>query len=121
MKTTWVDVELLRYPFFRSLSIESAWKLVQEFADDVTNSISVAPIKRRFNRPMPSRFSFTRSVSREVYEQQLKSPNLTDGCTPIYVLETNELLDELAKETRRKERARKANIELNSLTDDVSN
>lgn len=79
------------------------------------------PAKKRFSRPMPSRFSFTRSVSREIYEQQMHNSNLTDGCTPICVLDTNNILDELNKATRNNERTRNTDIDLGNLTDDVSN
>lgn len=50
---------------------------------------------------MSARFSFTRSVSREMYEQQLNSSMLTDGCTPICILDTNEILAGLQKATKR--------------------
>lgn len=103
---------------------------MQKFAEHVLESMSTIaddrieshqPAKKRFSRPMPSRFSFTRSVSREIYEQQLNHSNLTDGCTPICVLDTNDILEELDKATRNNERARVTKIDLDSLTDDVSN
>lgn len=103
---------------------------MQEFAEHVLESMSTIaddrieshqPAKKRFSRPMPSRFSFTRSVSREIYEQQLSHSNLTDGCTPICVLDSSDILEELDKATRNNERARGTEIDLDSLTDDVSN
>lgn len=65
----------------------------------------------------PAAFSFFRSVSKEVYERQcsqyvkcplsrgrfltkalfLCSPNLMDGCTPILVMDTNDVVDSLRK------------------------
>lgn len=112
------------------VSTVSAWEQVQEFAEHVLESMSTIaderieshqPAKKRFSRPMPSRFSFTRSVSREIYEQQLNNSSLTDGCTPICVLDTNDLLDDLHKATRINERTRNTDIDLDSLTDEVSN
>lgn len=116
--------------FSNLLLLVSAWKQVQEFAEHVLESLSTItdecieshqPAKKRFSRPMPSRFSFTRSVSREIYEQQLNNSNLTDGCTPICVLDTNDILDELDKATRQNEIARNTDYDLDCLTDDVSN
>lgn len=106
----------------------SAWTQVQQFAADIlTSMINIAdieihqPAKKRFSRPMPSRFSFTRSVSREIYEQQLNHSNLTDGCTPICVLDMNDILEELDKASRHNQSTRISHIDLDSLNDDVSN
>lgn len=51
--------------------------------------------KQTLTRTMSSRFSFTRSVSREIYERQNSRGGLTDGCTPIIVLDTNEIVNGL--------------------------
>jgi hypothetical protein len=56
--------------------INSAWKTIQQFADEIIGEI--APMEKRPNRPRlkklnrthSQRFSFTRNVSQEIYERQ---------------------------------------------------
>lgn len=50
---------------------------------------------------MSARFSFTRSVSKEIYERQCSKSNLTDGCTPIIIFETDSIIDSLNRATKR--------------------
>lgn len=62
----------------------------------------IQPVKKTkipLTRTMSSRFSFTRSVSRDVFERQNSRGELTDGCTPIIVLDTNEIVKSLQKAT----------------------
>lgn len=68
---------------------------------------------------MSSRFSFTRSVSREIYERQASRSGLTDGCTPIIVLDTNEILDSLQKAS--KGNLQRDNPVVDDSTDEASN
>lgn len=68
---------------------------------------------------MSARFSFTRSVSREIYEQQINNSGLTDGCTPICILDTNEILSSLQKATK-KNLQRSKEVDIDS-TDEASN
>lgn len=46
------------------------------------------------NRRLTRRFSFTRSVSREIYERRNSRNSLHDGATPIAVLEDEDINDE---------------------------
>lgn len=55
--------------------IDSAWKTILEFADEIINELS--PLKKRprssgrkLDRTHSQRFSFTRNVSQELYERQ---------------------------------------------------
>lgn len=108
---------------------DEAWKDIQCFAEDVLESQSpnepLQPIqsikkpKRKLTRTMSARFSFTRSVSREIYEQQLNNSGLTDGCTPICILDTNEILESLQKATKKNlQRAKEVDVD---STDEASN
>lgn len=113
-----------------SFATDEAWKEIQGFAEDVLESQSpneplqpIQPIvkktKRKLTRTMSARFSFTRSVSREIYEQQLNNSGLTDGCTPICILDTSEILDTLQKATK-KNLQRATEVDIDS-TDEASN
>lgn len=111
-------------------SADEAWKDIQVFAEDVLESQSpneplqpIHPIKkpkRKLTRTMSARFSFTRSVSREIYEQQLNNTGLTDGCTPICILDTNDILDSLQKASK-KNLQRSKEVEIDDSTDEASN
>lgn len=90
----------------------TAWEEIRQFADDVLESQSpnteplqplkpVKPTKKKLTRTLSSRFSFTRSVSREIFDRQNSRGELTDGCTPIIVLDTNEILNGLHKAAKR--------------------
>lgn len=69
--------------------------------------------KKKLTRTASARFSFTRSVSKEIFERQASRSGLTDGCTPIIVLDTNEILNDL-------QRATKKNIEHNNAINKVA-
>lgn len=118
--------------------------LVKRFADEV-DTLSK---RETFAKKRPSKFTFTRSVSKEVFERQTSQyvsvptkesfshgypvepcgrisrvnksyfrPSLTDGCTPLLVMDTDDILASLNKATRR------SNLK-NSVVDeeqDVSN
>lgn len=115
---------------FSISQIVSAWKQIQEFAEITLESMStiaderiepLQPTKKRYGRTMPSRFSFTRSVSREIYEQHLHNSGLTDGCTPICVLDSNDIFNDFDKAAQKNEHLRNTDCDLECLTDDVSN
>lgn len=94
---------------------DTAWEGIRNFADEVLESQSpnsaplqplqpIQPIKKPkkpLTRTMSARFSFTRSVSREIFERQNSRGGLTDGCTPIIVLDTDEILNGLQRATRK--------------------
>lgn len=61
----------------------------------------VKSTKKKLTRTLSSRFSFTRSVSRDIFDRQNSRGELTDGCTPIIVLDTNEILNGLHKAAKR--------------------
>lgn len=112
-----------------SFHLDSAWVEIQGFAEEVLESQSpneplqpIQPIKkpkRKLTRTMSARFSFTRSVSREIYEQQINNSGLTDGCTPIVILDTNEILAGLQKASK-KNLQRTKEVDIDS-TDEASN
>lgn len=112
-----------------SFDLDSAWTEIQGFAEEVLESQSpneplqpIQPIKkpkRKLTRTMSARFSFTRSVSREIYEQQINNSGLTDGCTPIVILDTNEILAGLQKASK-KNLQRTKEVDIDS-TDEASN
>lgn len=111
---------------------EAAWEEIKLFADDVLESQSpnneplqpIQPIprkpKKKLTRTASSRFSFTRSVSREIYERQHSQAGLTDGCTPIIVLDSNEILESLHKASK-KNLQRCKQVEATESTDEASN
>lgn len=109
---------------------DSAWDEINAFGEDVLESQSpneplrpIQPIKKskkKLTRTMSSRFSFTRSVSREIYERQCSRSGLTDGCTPIIVLDTNEILADLHKASK-KNLQRSNEFEIEDSTDEASN
>lgn len=102
---------------------DTAWSNIRVFADDVLESQSpneeplkpiqpVKKVKSPLTRTMSSRFSFTRSVSREVFDRQNSRGELTDGCTPIIVLDTNEIVKSLQKATLKNlQNARQAELD----------
>jgi tyrosine decarboxylase len=55
--------------------IENAWKMIQDFATEITNELSPKKVRsrptlRKLDRTHSQRFSFTRNVSQEIYERQ---------------------------------------------------
>lgn len=69
--------------------IEKAWNIIQTHATKVLAISQLKNIlnKNLRNRKLKRRFSFTRSVSREIFERQNSRNSLHDGATPIVVLE----------------------------------
>ncbi|GJQ71432.1 Tdc1 [Trypoxylus dichotomus] len=67
--------------------IEYAWSVITEHANEMMtkpvtpDAIVRAPLTRQKSR----RFSFTRSVSREIYKRSMSKSNLHDGATPILI------------------------------------
>lgn len=70
--------------------IEGAWNIINEQATELLKSIQkpLSPeilIRPPLTRPKSRRFSFTRSVSKEIYKRSLSKTNLYDGATPILI------------------------------------
>lgn len=87
--------------------IEATWRDIVIYAEELLAELYPEEIKlskklepkkspvKQLTRTMSSRFSFTRSVSKEIYERQASVQQLRDGATPICVLETDDILDSL--------------------------
>ncbi|KAJ8981624.1 hypothetical protein NQ317_000852 [Molorchus minor] len=72
--------------------IEHAWRIITEHASEL---LGILPQKEMFVRPpltrqKSKRFSFTRSVSKEMYKRSKSKSNLHDGATPILVADSDE-------------------------------
>jgi glutamate/tyrosine decarboxylase-like PLP-dependent enzyme len=65
--------------------IEHAWEIIKEYAAETT-------MKERppLTRQKSKRFSFTRSISKEMYKRSMSRSNLCDGATPILVADSDE-------------------------------
>lgn len=114
--------------------LDTAWEDIKTFADYVIESQSpnnaplqplqpISPIKKtkpkeKLTRTMSARFSFTRSVSREIFERQNSRTELKDGCTPIILLDTDEIFKGLEKAATKNLLQRKAKID--DSTDEAS-
>lgn len=104
--------------------IDYAWDQITAFAAEV-----LAEEKENKTLPtpkppckLPSRFSFTRSVSREIYERQSSKTQLTDGATPIVVVDTDSILNSLQKATLKlKKKASMQIIDSDTGTDSSEN
>ncbi|XP_057669394.1 tyrosine decarboxylase-like [Diorhabda carinulata] len=73
--------------------VEHAWRIITEFASELLSKAAVR--KQIFTRPpltrqKSNRLSFTRSVSKEIYERSRSKTNLFDGATPILVIDPDE-------------------------------
>nr|CAH7733330.1 unnamed protein product [Callosobruchus chinensis] len=102
--------------------VEHAWKVIAEHASELLGSI---PVKKEFVRPpltrqKSKRFSFTRSVSKEMYKRSKSKSNLYDGATPILVADSDEE-NENSKKDNDDILENLANITVMSEDDDVFN
>lgn len=92
--------------------VEHAWRIITEHANEL-----LARIKREnhvrppLTRQKSKRFSFTRSVSKEIYKRSKSKSNLHDGATPILVADS----DDDEQETRNGEIVKNEEI-LDALT-----
>lgn len=83
--------------------IVDAWNQIKSFAADILRDAKLEvpekePIqlpKNKLTRNKSLRFSFTRSISREIYDSQ--GDHLKDGCTPILVVDSNALAQSFMK------------------------
>lgn len=72
--------------------VEHAWKVIVEHAEELLETIETPPplkkeafIRPPLTRQKSRRYSFTRSVSKELYKRSMSKSNLYDGATPILV------------------------------------
>ncbi|KAI4461333.1 group ii pyridoxal-5-phosphate decarboxylase [Holotrichia oblita] len=67
--------------------IEYAWSVITQEADDMLAKpvTPEAVVRPPLTRQKSRRFSFTRSVSREIYKRSQSKSNLHDGATPILI------------------------------------
>lgn len=90
----------------RDADIEYAWNVISEYGSILLASIKPntpeAVVRPPLTRQKSRRFSFTRSVSKEMYKRSISKSNLHDGATPILIVDdetespTNEnILDEI--------------------------
>ncbi|KAI9577809.1 aromatic-L-amino-acid decarboxylase [Glossina fuscipes] len=99
--------------------ISDAWNEIKTFAEDILRDIALEkaslpptpekektqsesqiitckpPIKKRLSRTKSLRFSFTRSISRDIFESQCE--HLKDGCAPILVVDADLAMETILK------------------------
>lgn len=69
--------------------IDMAWQIIQEFALEVMTG-TPTKVRPPLTRQESKRFSFTRSISKEMYKKSISRSNLLDGATPILVADSDE-------------------------------
>lgn len=69
--------------------IDEAWSVIRAHASQLQKPLSPEIVVSRppLTRSKSRRFSFTRSVSREIYRRSMSKNNLYDGATPILIPE----------------------------------
>lgn len=80
--------------------------MIQQSAEYVieTRSTDVdlqAPQKIKTPKQLMKRLTLTRHVSRIIFERQNSKPELKDGCTPILILDIDEVNNELQEAAAR--------------------
>ncbi|KAB0795491.1 hypothetical protein PPYR_12330 [Photinus pyralis] len=70
--------------------VEQAWKIIADSATDLLATLDkpLSPdlvVRPPLTRTKSRQFSFTRSVSRDIYTRSLSKSNLYDGATPILI------------------------------------
>lgn len=92
------------YEHATETDITEAWDDIKLYAKDVLKEIKLTPPlppktpetsekqpkRKPLTRAKSLRFSFTRQISKEIFENQ--SEHLRDGSTPILVLDTNDII-----------------------------
>lgn len=92
------------YEHAKESDIVEAWEDIKSYATDVLKEVKVTPPlppkaaeaqekppkRKPLTRAKSLRFSFTRSISKEIFENQ--SEHLRDGSTPILVVDTNDIV-----------------------------
>lgn len=84
------------------------WRLIQDFAAEILDDYAKERLECQKNKIAPrsfqakaktARFSFTRSVSRDVYDQQQLKASLKDGGTPILIVDPDDLSEHFERAT----------------------
>lgn len=73
--------------------IDYAWSVIRDSAAELLRKHSVKKeifVRPPLTRQKSKRFSFTRSVSKEMYQRSKSKSNLYDGATPILVADSDE-------------------------------
>lgn len=70
--------------------IEQAWSVISKHASKIVDFRKDVFIRPPLTRQKSKRFSFTRSVSKELYRRSLSKSNLHDGATPILIADSDE-------------------------------
>uniref|UniRef100_A0A336L4L2 CSON004112 protein n=1 Tax=Culicoides sonorensis TaxID=179676 RepID=A0A336L4L2_CULSO len=104
------------YEHAKEEHIDYAWKQIKQIAEEVL----VEKPQKALTRTLSARYSFTRTVSREIYERQTSKNQLTDGATPIVMIDTDSILNSLHKATLNNQRAASGmtSIDSESTSDD---
>ncbi|KAL3270010.1 hypothetical protein HHI36_009067 [Cryptolaemus montrouzieri] len=70
--------------------IDVAWSIIEKHASRLVDMRRDMFVRPPLTRQKSKRFSFTRSVSRELYKRSISKSNLHDGATPILVADSDE-------------------------------
>ncbi|XP_022920879.1 tyrosine decarboxylase-like [Onthophagus taurus] len=73
----------------KNKDMDYAWSVIKKFADEVMSSLDI-PLTS-LSESKAKRFSFTRSVSWDIYKKSLRKGSLYDGATPILVPDDEEM------------------------------
>ncbi|XP_030761693.1 tyrosine decarboxylase-like [Sitophilus oryzae] len=71
--------------------VEHAFRVISEYASELIEPVKKKEhVKPPLTRQESKRFSFTRSISKELYKRSKSRTNLLDGATPILVADSDE-------------------------------
>ncbi|XP_060528578.1 tyrosine decarboxylase-like [Cylas formicarius] len=72
--------------------VERAWRIIDRHASELIDAKGAKKeaIRPTLSRQQSKRFSFVRSVSKEIYQRSRSKSNLLDGATPILVADSDE-------------------------------
>ncbi|CAG9865313.1 unnamed protein product [Phyllotreta striolata] len=73
--------------------VEHAWRVICEHTSELLSRKSIRSqvfVRPPLTRQKSKRLSFTRSVSKEMYQRSKSRSNLADGATPILVVDSDE-------------------------------
>lgn len=82
--------------------VEYAWNVIKEYASELLAKRSAKKeifVRPPLTRQKSKRFSFTRSVSKEMYQRSKSKSNLYDGATPILVASDSDEENEIKVNT----------------------
>ncbi|XP_044753768.1 tyrosine decarboxylase-like isoform X2 [Coccinella septempunctata] len=78
--------------------IDIAWSIIDKHASRLINVGKEIFIRPPLTRQKSKRFSFTRSVSKELYKRSISKSNLHDGATPILVADSDDESEECSRD-----------------------